>query len=43
MYVEKRLRQEFKERCDYSRAGKHDNNIQHWTDDLCNVMQFTST
>ena len=41
IYVEKRLRRKFKEKYEFGRAGKHDNNIQ-WTDDLYNVLQSTS-
>ena len=38
MYVKKWLRQKSKEKYDFRRAGKHDNNIQHWTNGLCNVL-----
>ena len=37
MYVEKWPRRKFKEKCDFGRAGEHDDNIQ-WTDDLNNVL-----
>ena len=33
-YVEKRLKRKFEEKYDFGWAGEHDDDMQHWTDDL---------